>query len=238
MESRFRYLAPPGQCGYLPEQTWSLEYEFAPHFTAEEYMQRMLDGWRRFGRMLFHPHCSDCQACQSIRISTAAFKPDRSQRRTAKANEGVVSLRIRESTSPTEAKLKLYDRYHAHQATAKGWPEHGAKDRAFYHLSFTDNPFPCEEWCYYLGNKLVGVGYVDTLPAGLSAIYFFYDPEERHRGLGIWNVLSILRAARERGLPHVYLGYYVAGCRSMEYKATFRPNELRHPDGTWRPFRA
>ncbi|HKQ40385.1 MAG TPA: arginyltransferase, partial [Verrucomicrobiae bacterium] len=25
---------------------------------------------------------------------------------------------------------------------------------------------------------------------------------------------------------HVYLGYRVAGCRSMEYKAQFRPHEL------------
>jgi arginine-tRNA-protein transferase len=35
-----------------------------------------------------------------------------------------------------------------------------------------------------------------------------------------------LSLARERGIPHVYLGYRVLGCASMRYKATFRPHEL------------
>jgi len=32
--------------------------------------------------------------------------------------------------------------------------------------------------------------------------------------------------ARERGIPHVYLGYRVEGCASMRYKADFRPHEV------------
>jgi arginine-tRNA-protein transferase len=83
---------------------------------------------------------------------------------------------------------------------------------------------------------LIGVGYVDALPGGLSAIYFYYDPGERHRSLGTYNVLSILASARARNLPHVYLGYYVAGCRSLEYKARFRPNEVLTGGGTWARF--
>jgi arginine-tRNA-protein transferase len=42
--------------------------------------------------------------------------------------------------------------------------------------------------------------------------------------------------AAGRGLPHVYLGYFVAGCRSLEYKARFRPNETLDTTGEWRPF--
>jgi leucyl-tRNA---protein transferase len=38
-------------------------------------------------------------------------------------------------------------------------------------------------------------------------------------------------------LPHLYLGYHVAGCRSLEYKANFRPNETLGVDGKWRTFR-
>ena len=74
---------------------------------------------------------------------------------------------------------------------------------------------------------------MDALPEALSAIYCYYDPTERARSLGTFNILSLLASARERGLPHVYLGYYVAGCRSMEYKRTFRPNEVLGPNGTW-----
>ena len=112
------------------------------------------------------------------------------------------------------------------------WP----LETADYDEMFVDNPFPTEEWCYFLGDQLVAVGYVDRLPDGLSAIYFFYDPAERHRALGTFNILALIAAARERGLPHLYLGYYVAGCRSLEYKARFGPSEILVSSGEWVPF--
>ena len=68
----------------------------------------------------------------------------------------------------------------------------------------------------------------------MSAIYFFYDPDDRHRSLGTFNVLSVIEQARQRGLSQVYLGYYVEGCRSLEYKARFGPSEILGPDGTWK----
>jgi arginyl-tRNA--protein-N-Asp/Glu arginylyltransferase len=92
-----------------------------------------------------------------------------------------------------------------------------------------ENPFPTEEWTYYLGNRLIAVAYVDALPEGLSAIYCCYDPTERARSLGTFNILSLLVSARERRLPHVYVGHYVAGRRSIEYKRTSRPNEVLGP---------
>src|SRR5262249_19583251 len=49
MESVFRFIAPPGPCGYLPDQTWRLEYEQVAALSPAEYMARMQQGWRRFG---------------------------------------------------------------------------------------------------------------------------------------------------------------------------------------------
>ena len=95
-----------------------------------------------------------------------------------------------------------------------------------------------EEWTYYVGNRLIAVAYVDAWPQALSAIYCYYDPTEGARSLGTFNILSLLASARERGLPHVYLGTYVAGCRSLEYKRRFRPNEVLRPNGTWEAFNA
>jgi arginine-tRNA-protein transferase len=200
--------------------------------TAEEYFGRMLQGWRRFGGMLFRPRCQGCRACQALRVDVAAFRPNRSQRRVIRANRGAVLLRIGPPTV-SRAKLQLYDRYHLHQADVKGWPEHPAKDPASYRESFVHNPPFTEEWCYYLDHQLVGVGYVDDLPGGLSAIYFFYEPELRRLGLGTWNVLTVLEEAARRGRRHVYLGYFVPGCPSLEYKANFRPNEILQADGSW-----
>jgi arginyl-tRNA--protein-N-Asp/Glu arginylyltransferase len=288
MESHFRYIAAPHPCHYLPDQAQRMEYEYVGALTPAEYLQCMYEGWRHFGNVLFRPVCESCHACQAVRVCVADFRPDRSQTRVRKLNDGVVRLRIGEP-SVTKEKLALYDRYHAFQSEAKSWPEHPAHDAAGYAGSFVHQPFAVEEWCYYLGSELVGVGYVDHLPSvrgitpspwmgegggggeeprrhttphpnpppqggretraaldmaiesrpahrlegGLSAIYFFYDPDQRHRSLGTWNVLSIIEEARRRALPYVYLGYYVEGCQSMAYKIRFAPNQLRQDDGTW-----
>ncbi|HJZ58516.1 MAG TPA: arginyltransferase [Gemmataceae bacterium] len=235
MESLFTFVSPPGRCGYLPDRVWQLHYEVVGQITAAEYMDRLRRGWRRFGYSMFRPQCPSCRMCQPLRVPLATFRPDRSQRRAWKANHGEVRITVGSpSVSPT--KLDLYDKFHQFQHEAKGWPSHDGEAIADYIESFVDNPFPTQEWCYHLGERLVGVGYVDQLPEGLSAIYFYHDPDERSRSLGTFNVLSVLAAAREQGLPHVYLGYYVEGCRSLEYKGRFRPNEVLRPDGTWGPF--
>ena len=236
MQSFFQYVAPPSPCGYLPDQRWSLEYEVVGAVSPAEYMERMRQGWRRFGAMLFRPRCRACRACQSLRVVVDRFRPDRSQRRARKANEGDLTLVVGEP-SVGRAKLTLYDRYHAFQAAARDWPAHAPGDAAGYAHSFVHNPLPTEEWCYYLGARLVGVGYVDVLPEGLSAIYFFHDPAQRRRSPGTWNVLRLIEAAAARGLPHVYLGYYVASCPSLSYKANFVPNQVLGPDGRWHDFR-
>jgi arginine-tRNA-protein transferase len=235
METLFQYVAPPSRCGYLPDRLWSLEYEMLAGMTPADYQERLLTGWRRFGSMVFRPRCPSCTACRSLRVLVDRFRPNRSQRRAQKRNQGEVVLRI----GPPEisrAKLRLYDAYHAFQAEHKGWPLHPARDVDSYFESFANNPFPTEEWCYYLKERLVGVGYVDVLPAGMSAIYFFSDPAERDRSLGTWNVLSIIAECAARRLPHLYLGYYVADCGSLAYKGNFSPNQVLGPDGTWLDF--
>jgi arginyl-tRNA--protein-N-Asp/Glu arginylyltransferase len=235
MQTLFTFTSPPDQCGYLPDQRWQLRYEVVGSLTPAEYVDRLRAGWRRFGFSLFRPECPECSRCRTLRVGVANFRPSESQRRAWKANADVrVTVR---PPCVEQDKLDLYDRYHAFQAAFKGWPEHAAETAGDYLESFVHNPFVTQEWCYHVGDRLVGVGYVDHLPVGLSAIYFFYDPDERRRSLGTFNVLSVIAAARRQRLPHVYLGYYVKGCRSLEYKAKYRPNEVLDPaSGTWQPF--
>ena len=129
-------------------------------------------------------------------------------------------------------RLDLWARFRRHGREAKGWPAEAGGQPGI----LLEHPFRTEEWAYYVGDRLIAVAYVDVLPEGLSAIYCYYDPAERARSLGTFNILSFLASARQRGLRHVYLGYYVAGCRSMEYKRNFRPNEVLQPSGTWETF--
>lgn len=236
MELQAHYLTPPHACSYLPSQTALLEYLDCRSLTLAEYGRLLEGGWRRFGRSVFRPSCPFCSACWSLRVKVNQFEANRSQRRNARANAGAIELRIG-SPSVSEEKLRLHDAFHRYQANAVGWPKYPAKDFASYAESFVTNPFPTEEWCYYLNDRLVGVGYVDNVPRlGLSAIYYFYDPKERQRGLGTWNVLNIIERAKEIRLPHVYLGYYVEGCRSLEYKAGFQPNEILEGSESWKAF--
>ncbi|WP_439627156.1 arginyltransferase [Gemmata sp.] len=235
MVSLLVYTPPPHPCSYLPDEQAQITYEFVAELSAAEYLDRLNKGWRRFGHSLFRPVCEACSECKSVRVPVATFKPDRSQRRALAANDGAVELLIR-TPAVTQEKLDLYDRFHRFQHADKGWPRHAPETAAAYAESFVENPIPTEEWCYRLDGKLVGVGYVDLIPDGLSAIYFFHDPDQRDRSLGTFNVLSVIREAARRGLPHVYLGYYVAGCRSLEYKGRFRPSEVLTPDGRWQPF--
>ncbi len=230
------FTTPPHPCGYLPGRRAALEYEVVAEATPADYLARMEQGWRRFGHQLFHPVCKKCSACRSLRVPVAAFKPDRSQRRAAAANADT-RLVVGEPRV-TDEKLDLYDRFHQFQAGHKGWPDHGPKDALDYAETFVANPFPTEEWCYYRGDRLAGVGYLDHLPGAFSAIYFFYDPADRDLSPGTFNVLSVLRRAAEMRYQHVYLGYYVEGCASLEYKARFRPNEVLAGNGEWVPFLA
>jgi len=196
----------------------------------------MLRGWRHFGRNLFRPRCQGCDACQPIRVDVDRFRPDRSQRRARRANAAEIRLEVAGPAAGPD-QLDLYRRYHAHQEAAKQWPARGDEAPEDYHDSFVDNPFPTREWRYYLGQALVGLGYVDDLPVGPSAITFIHDPDHRGRSLGTWNVLALIDHARALGRPHVYLGYYIADCPSMAYKARFVPNQTLRTDGQWRDFR-
>ncbi len=227
----------PSRCGYLPDRDWRLEYQVALELDAGEYAERLLRGWRHFGRALFRPRCHGCDACRPIRVDVARFRPDRSQRRARKANQADLRLEVAEPAAGP-AQLDLYRRYHAHQAGAKQWPSRRHEGLDEYRETFVDNPFPVQEWRYHLGDALVGVGYVDWLPVGPSAIAFLHDPDHRDRSLGTYNVLALIDHARAAGLPHVYLGYYIAGCASMAYKARFAPNQTLDAGGRWRDFLA
>ena len=227
------YLDAPSQCGYLADQAWRLEYRIATELGAGEYAELLLRGWRHFGRALFRPRCRGCSACTPIRVDVARFRPDRSQRRAWKLNHGDLELALAQPTAGAR-QLDLYRRYHAHQEATKQWPDRQGETLGEYHETFVDNPFPVQEWRYTLGTTLIGIGYVDDLPVGPSAITFIHDPAYRARSLGTYNVLALIDHARRLGHPHVYLGYHIAACSSMAYKARFTPNQTLHPDGQWR----
>jgi leucyl-tRNA---protein transferase len=230
---------PPGRCDYLPHESMQLLYGIAPDLLPSQYVELLRTGWRRIGPVVFRPDCPSCRQCLSLRVPVASFRPSRTQRRIWKHNAREVARKIA-SPSMTPERLALYQSFHDHGHQTKGWPaprDRNAGDGESGLDLFLRNPFPMEEWSYWIEDRLLGVGYVDTLAEGLSAVYFFHEPREHKRSLGTLNILHLIEAAYHRGLSYVYLGYYVEGCRSLEYKARFKPNEV-FKDAAWGAFTA
>jgi arginine-tRNA-protein transferase len=78
---------------------------------------------------------------------------------------------------------------------------------------------------------ILAVALTDVLTDGLSMVYSFFEPDARDRSLGTFMILDHIARAQKLGLPYVYLGYWVAGSRKMDYKGRFRPQERLMPAG-------
>jgi len=83
------------------------------------------------------------------------------------------------------------------------------------------------------------VAATDRLTNGLSAVYTFFEPDSRIKGLGTYAVLWQIERAKQLGLTRLYLGYWIGACRKMSYKDNFRPLEawngrdwIPYPKGT------
>lgn len=214
---------PPRPCSYLSRADASLEVRVLLDVSPIELDAMFERGWRRFGPCYFRPACTACDECVTLRILVNAFSPSKSQRRAAKACAHL--RRIVSRPSVDAQRLALYARWHGDREHARGW-EPSSIDEGRYETDFAF-PHPCaREVAFYDGPKLVGVGICDETPRAFSAAYFYYDPDYASFSLGTANVLALVDDARRTGRPHVYLGYRVAACASLAYKAAFRPHEL------------
>ncbi|HVR74176.1 MAG TPA: arginyltransferase [Planctomycetota bacterium] len=216
-------------CPYLHDRPSRLEVRIAAQLSPAEHGEELAAGVRHFGRYYFRPICPGCKECISLRVLVRHFRPSKSQRRTLRRNEDV-QLEIG-VPSVDEERLQLYRKFHAEREAIRGWSS-SHMDLEEYVATFVDNPVLTHEFRYRINGRLVAVAYVDESPGALSSITAFHDPDHSRRGLGTFDVLREIQTAHSLGKEHLYLGYHIAGCPSMEYKRTFRPHELL-VDGTW-----
>ncbi|MBS1818651.1 MAG: arginyltransferase [Acidobacteria bacterium] len=220
------YRESPHPCPYLPDRLASLDVRLMVDVTPAELSELLAHGWRRFGPTYFRPACPSCTACLSTRIVAPPFAPTRSQKR-ARRNAARLTRSV---TVPRvdDERLALYERWHHQRESQRGWSENPldaeryAFDFAFPHPSVREVTFrdPAN------GNRLVGVGLVDCVPDALSAIYFFWDPDDAPSSLGVAHIVMLVEDALSLGLSYVYLGYRVDACPSLAYKARYQPQEI------------
>lgn len=109
-----------------------------------------------------------------------------------------------------------------------------AMDRRDYSAMVLSSPIDTGLFEFRDGDgTLIAACLIDHMPDGLSAVYSFFDPDKGQRSLGSFMVLWLIEEARRRGLPHVYLGFWVQNSPKMSYKARFRPLQAFGSDG-WR----
>lgn len=218
-----RFIEPARPCSYLPDRAATLEYRVMVDVRPEELDAMLVRGWRRFGPVYFRHHCGACVACESLRIPVARFVPTQSQRR-ARRRVGRFGITFG-APQLDGARLALYRLWHGERERRRDW-EASPLDEEGYQQQFTF-PHPCaREVAMWDGERLVGLGICDVTPRGLSAVYFFYHPEIARLSPGVANVLLCIELAHMHGVPYVYLGYRVEACRSLRYKADYRPHEV------------
>lgn len=209
-------------CGYLEHEQEQLlvyidEHPLSPYL----YSALQEQGFRRSDDQVYKPHCPNCNACQSIRVSPYKFKSSTSQKRVMKKAQG---FHLSLSTSVNDNYFELFEKYvnvkHKSGVMYPASPEQLA--------SFTN----CEwmEQIYielYDGSQLIAVAITDVTPDSLSAVYTFYDLDYEKFSLGTLMILHQLNLVKELGKTWLYLGYYIRDCNKMNYKTKFTPYQIR-----------
>lgn len=212
------------ECAYHPNLRSTTEYNIISRPTidmAEDYLDQ---GWRRFGKMFFRPNCPSCSKCIPLRVNIANFKLSRSMRKALSKNK---HIRVEVGPPSCSAEhVNLHNIYHEHQNKVKNWPSHHITETE-YRILFCEPMTFAKEFRYFdSDNKLVGLGYVDTLPSAYSSLYFFYDPTWAPLSPGIFSILTEIHHACKNKAKQYHLGYFVKDCSSMDYKLRFSPFDL------------
>ena len=217
---------PARPCPYLPGQAMRVRAFMAAAMLPSDYQALMDRGFRRAGTMVYAPACEACSACIPLRVPVAEFTPSKSQRRVLRRNADLqVTVRRPEADDATYA---LYRRYLEYQHPVCEQDS----DRESFRESFVESCVDTWQIDFSLGGTLVGFSIVDACDTSVSAVYHAFDPDHARRSLGVHSALTEIALAQRMGIPHYYLGYWIAQSPAMAYKADYRPHEVL-VDGRW-----
>jgi len=193
------------------------------------YEKALAYGWRRSGSIFYRNRCADgCTSCVPIRVEAATLAPTKSQRRAIRANPD-----IRLTASQASFEREDYDLFKKYLAARHGETANEFDENEYYN-TYVRSPVETLLVRYRTAEgRLVAVSYLDSLPLGLSSVYFIFDPDEGKRSLGVYSVFAEADLLRATGKKWYYLGFWIHGCAKMSYKANFKPCEIAK-DGLWK----
>ncbi len=222
------YTTPEHVCSYLPGKN-AITLFADPDFPMDGNIYTALSrkGFRRSGKHVYKPQCHKCNACIAIRLSVDKFIGNRNQKRNWTRNNDLKIIKT--SATFNNEHFRLYERYlavkHPDSGMAKPDPES--------YMNFLRTDWATTVFYEFRNiGKLLAVAVVDELVDGLSAVYTFYDPIDINRSLGRYAILTEIEIARNQGLQWLYLGYWIAECKKMQYKDEYQPLEYFY-DNEW-----
>jgi len=235
------YLTAPSPCPYLERRQ---ERKVFTHLVGERANQLndvlTQGGFRRSQNIAYRPACEGCRACVSVRVAVDRFRWTRSFRRIVARNEDLIA--VEGTAKPSSEQYSLFRRYLDARHADGGMADMSVLDYAMmiedthvdtmiveYRQRDADSGITGTS-----AGPLIGTALTDTLSDGLSMVYSFFDTDLAGRSLGSFMILDHIRRAKARGLPFVYLGYWVEGSPKMDYKMRFQPQEHLGPHG-WEP---
>lgn len=216
------YLTVPSPCPYLPDRMerkifTQLDPLDGPHLN--NYLTHA--GFRRSQNVIYRPACETCRECRSLRIDVQRFQTNKSFKRTIKRNADL-SIETKYSAA-TDEQFDLLKRYLHNRHTGGGMT---SMDFERYEMMVEECASETEitEFRNQDGT-LIAAMLVDHLSDGMSLVYSFFDPEESHRSLGNFMILTHIKLCLQLGMQYLYLGYWVPDSPKMSYKARFQPAE-------------
>ncbi|CAA6825030.1 MAG: Arginine-tRNA-protein transferase (EC [uncultured Sulfurovum sp.] len=211
-------------CSYVPGKRVQMNHREVDIVSTNFSTRVTQRGWRRFGRSFIYPVCKDCNACKSLRIDVANYKFSKSQQKIINRNERTEI--VAKMPQVTDEHIALYNKYHQYKSKHNGW-KHTDITRTEYFENYVEGAHEFgKELRYYIDGKLVCVDLIDILDDSISAIYCYYDPDYPRFSLGTYSLLYEIQIAESLGLDWVYLGYWVEGYKSFEYKKNFQPLQI------------
>src|SRR5580658_7610200 len=227
------FLTPGGPCPYLPDRIERKVFARLTGPLAQPLSEALThSGFRRSQSIAYRPACEGCNACVSVRILVDQFVPSRSQKRIVKRNADLGRSDV--AAEATREQFALLRTYLDSRHSGGGMSDMGLFD---YVAMVEETPVQTHIVEYREAvadgeqGRLLACALTDVLRDGLSMVYSFFHPGETARSLGTQMILDHVHAARARGPPYVYLGYWINGSDKMDYKSRFRPLEALGPNG-------